>query len=127
ERLGLGHRLAIAARDQLEDWLRSKRIEAILATTTISCREWWRVTPEGGAWSIDVLIAKLREVELGQAFGVGEEVDLGDLPILDCDGGDRERPAMEEADHPGRAVDECASHGQVDSGPEQGLAGDGFR
>src|SRR5512133_3297320 len=89
--------------------------------------QWPRATPPRGAWSIDVLSARLCEVELGEAFGVGKEVDLGDFPILDRDGCDRERPAVEEADHPGRAVDERTPHGQVDSGPEQGLAGDGLR
>jgi hypothetical protein len=71
-----------------------------------------------------VLIAKLCQVELGEAFGIGQEVDLGDLAILDREGGDRERPSVKEADHTGRAVDQSAPHCQVDAGPEQRLASD---
>src|SRR5919199_320920 len=80
-----------------------------------------------GARNMDVLIAKLCEVELDHPFGVGEEVDLDDLAVPDRDGGDRERLAVEEGDHPGGAVDERAAHGQVDPRPQQRLPGDGLR
>jgi hypothetical protein len=60
------------------------------------------------------LALELCEVELGEPFGVGEEVELDDLPVLDRDGGDREGSSVEEGDHPGGAVDERPPHGQVD-------------
>jgi hypothetical protein len=41
-----------------------------------------------------VLIAEEGEVELGDSFGVGEEVDLDDLPVLNGEGADGERPAV---------------------------------
>jgi hypothetical protein len=40
-----------------------------------------------------VLIAELCEVELGDPFGVGEEVDLDDSPFLHGECSDREWPA----------------------------------
>ena len=54
-----------------------------------------------GARNLDVLIAKLCEVDLGDPFGVGEEVDLDDLPVLDRDAADHERLPEEEVDDPG--------------------------
>jgi hypothetical protein len=39
----------------------------------------------------DVLVAELCEVEMGDPVGVGEEVDFGDLAVLDRGSGDRER------------------------------------
>jgi hypothetical protein len=39
----------------------------------------------------DVLVAELCEVEMGDPVGVGEEVDFGDLAVLDRESGDRER------------------------------------
>ena len=63
------------------------------------------------AWNKDVLIAKLCEVELGDPFGVGEEVDLDDLAVADREGGDREGLPVEEGDDSGGAVDERALHG----------------
>jgi hypothetical protein len=44
----------------------------------------------------DFLVFELCEAELGEPFGVGEEVELDDLPVLDRDGGDREGSSVEE-------------------------------
>ena len=88
----------------------------------MSDQRWLAKRPEAD----DALNAKRCEVELGDPFGVGEEVDLDDLPVLGRDGGDREGLPAEEGDEPGGAVDEHAPHGQVDAGPQQRLPGDGL-
>jgi hypothetical protein len=54
------------------------------------------------------LIAEEGEVELGDSFAVGEEVDLDDLPVLDGEGADGERLAVTDRDGSGRAVDQRA-------------------
>jgi len=44
----------------------------------------------------EALIAEQGEVELGDSFGVGEEVDLDDLPVLNGERADGERLAVTE-------------------------------
>src|SRR5262249_61455951 len=66
------------------------------------------------------------EVESGDAFGVGEEVDLDDPSVLDRKGADGERPAVAHRDSARGAVDQRTPDGQVDPRPHDGLAGDLF-
>src|SRR4051812_42838961 len=59
------------------------------------------------------------EIHLFQARGVGEEVDHGDLAILDCEGKDDARLAARSPDSAGGSVDErqlrdfCTSREEV--------------
>src|SRR6266542_5902926 len=85
-----------------------------------------RLTPPERVEHGTRLIAEHGEVEPGDPFGVGDEVDLGDLAVRDRESAHGERPPVEEGDHPSGAVDEGAAHGQVDARPEQGLPGDGL-
>src|SRR3954451_4425103 len=67
----------------------------------------WRPTlPVAPMTKITELLRKHREVELAQALGVGEEVDLDDLLVLDGDAADRERLSVAEGDDADGAVDE---------------------
>jgi hypothetical protein len=63
------------------------------------------------------LIAEEGEVELGDSLGVGEEVDLDDLLVLNGEGADGERLAVTDRDGSGGAVDEGASCSVPAPGP----------
>src|SRR3989440_9753088 len=45
-----------------------------------------------------------RQVELGQALPVGQDVDLHDLPVRDGEAADRERPSIQRGDQPRRGA-----------------------
>ena len=57
---------------------------------------------------VATLLAENRQIELAHPFGVGEDVDLDDPSVPYDERADRERPALAQRDHPGRAVDERA-------------------
>src|SRR3954453_17067172 len=67
----------------------------------------WRPTlPVAPITKIMQLLREHREVELTQALGVGEEVDLDDPPLPDGDAADRERLSVAEGDDADGAVDQ---------------------
>jgi hypothetical protein len=63
------------------------------------------------------------EVELAQAVGVGEHVDLGDLSVLDGEGQKGDRSAVLGGEEAGVPVDEHGCHELAGGGSRRRRAG----
>src|SRR5262249_28793751 len=72
-----------------------------------------------------VSLGLARQVELAKALGVGEDVDLDDLPVPDREAHDRNWPATWRYDNAGGPVHQCRPHERGEPREGERLLGDG--